>query len=131
MKPLLLAMTFVGTVRANKKEISHEMKEKATRERGSSAFLHTKEMTLVSCVSNTSKTSKKLVLLLSSQHPQPNIGSQGKPEIIEFYNATKGGVDTFDQMCSVNFCSRKTRRWPLCILYGMLNAANVNSYIIY
>ena len=40
-------MTLVGTVRANK-EIPHEMKAKATRERGSSAFLHTKEMTLFS-----------------------------------------------------------------------------------
>ena len=69
--------------------------------------------TLVSYVSNTSKTLKKLVMLLSSQHAQPNISPQGKPEIIEFYNAAKGGVDTFDQMCSVNSCSRKTRRWPL------------------
>ncbi|KAK4307506.1 hypothetical protein Pmani_020734 [Petrolisthes manimaculis] len=34
-------------------------------------------------------------------------------------------------MCSVSSCSCKTRRWPLCIFYGMLNAANVNSYIIY
>ena len=28
-------------------------------------------------------------------------------------------------------CSLKTRRWPLCIFYGIVNAANVNSYIIY
>ncbi|KAK3889253.1 hypothetical protein Pcinc_006819 [Petrolisthes cinctipes] len=34
-------------------------------------------------------------------------------------------------ICSVSSCSSKTRRWPLCIFYGMLNAANVNSYIIY
>lgn len=124
-------MTLVGTVRANKKEIPKEMKEKGTRERGSSAFLYTKEMTLVSYVSDTSKTTKKLVLLLSSQHSQPNIGTKGKPEIIDFYNSTKGGVDTFDQMCALSSCSRKTRRWPLCIFYGMVNAANVNSYIIY
>lgn len=124
-------MTLVGTVRANKKEIPKEMTDKATRERGSSAFLYTKEMTLVSYVSDTSKTTKKLVLLLSSQHTQPNIGTKGKPEIIEFYNSTKGGVDTFDQMCSGNSCSRKTRRWPLCTFYGMVNAANVNSYILY
>ncbi|KAK3893362.1 hypothetical protein Pcinc_002796 [Petrolisthes cinctipes] len=51
--------------------------------------------------------------------------------IIEFYNSMKGDVDTFDQICSVSSCSSKTRRWPLCIFYGMLNAANVNSYIIY
>ena len=68
------------------------------------------------------------MLCLSSQHAQPHIDPQGKPEIIEFYNATKG-VDTFDQMCSVNCCSRKTKRCPLCILHGMMNAADMNSYI--
>ena len=47
-----------------------------------------------------------------------------------FYNATKGGVDTFDWMCSQQSCSRKTRRWPLCVFYGMVNIAVNNSYII-
>jgi len=78
----------------------------------------------------TSKTKKKIVLLLSSQHTQPTVAASGKPEIIEFYNATKGGVDTFDQMCAVSSCSRKTRRWPLCIMYGVLNGACINSYVI-
>ena len=41
-------MTLLGTVRTNKKEMPQEMKEKARREQGSSAFLHIKEMTLVS-----------------------------------------------------------------------------------
>ena len=48
-----------------------------------------------------------------------------------FYNATKGGVDTFDWMCSQQSCSRKTRRWPLCVFYGMVNIAMNNSYIVY
>nr|CAI5847272.1 unnamed protein product [Callosobruchus analis] len=55
----------------------------------------------------------------------------GKPEINIFYNKTKGGVDAFDQMCGSRSCSRKTRRWPLCILYGMLNMACINSWIIF
>lgn len=124
-------MTLVGTLRANKKEVPNDITDKQTRKQGSSAFLYTKEMMLVSYVANTSSTKKKLVLLLSSQHTQPTIGSTGKPEVIEFYNSTKGGTDTFDQMCSVTSCSRKTRRWPLCIMYGLVNAANVNSYIIF
>ncbi|XP_066978822.1 piggyBac transposable element-derived protein 4-like [Macrobrachium rosenbergii] len=124
-------MTLVGTLHANKKEIPNDMKDKQTRKQGSSAFLYTKEMMLVSYVANTSSTKKKLVLLLSSQHTQPTIGSTGKLEVIEFYNSTKGGTDTFDQMCSVTSCSRKTKCWPLCIMYGLVNAANVSSYIIY
>nr|XP_026483165.1 uncharacterized protein LOC113391418 [Vanessa tameamea] len=55
----------------------------------------------------------------------------GKPEMIIFYNQTKGGVDTFDQMCSSMSCSRKTNRWPMTMFYGMLNIAFVNSYVIY
>ena len=67
---------------------------------------------------------------MSSQHTQPTIAPSGKPDIIEFYNGTKGGVDTFDQMCATSSCSRKTRRWPLCVWYGILNAACINAFII-
>lgn len=48
-----------------------------------------------------------------------------------FYNQTKGGVDTFDQMCSTMSCSRKTNRWPMTMFYGILNMAFVNSYVLY
>ena len=123
-------MTLVGTVRGNKAEIPQEMKAKETRQHGSSAFLFTKEITLVSYTAETSRTKKKIVLLMSSQHTQPTIAPSGKPDIIEFYNGTKGGVDTFDQMCATSSCSRKTRRWSLCVWYGILNAACINAFII-
>ena len=48
-----------------------------------------------------------------------------------FYNATKGGVDTFDQTCASISCSRKTRRWPLCIFFGILNIVINNAYVLY
>ncbi|XP_076038309.1 uncharacterized protein LOC143023607 [Oratosquilla oratoria] len=108
--------TLVGTIRANKTEIPPEMKVKETRIHGSSAFLFTTEMMLVSYVSKTSQVLKKMVLLLSLQHTQPTIAPSSKPKVIEYYNSTKG-VDTFDQMCAVTSTSRKTRRWPLCVWY--------------
>lgn len=64
-------------------------------------------------------------------HTQPSIGPTHKPEVIEFYNQTKGGVDTFDQMCAHYGCGRKTKRWPLCVFYGMMNAGVINSWIIH
>ena len=124
-------MTLVGTVRANKKEIPQEMKETRNRVVGSSAFLFVNDMTLVSYCKDTSRTKKKLVYLLSSMHRQPTIMPNGKPEIICFYNETKGGVDAFDQMCATYSVSRKTSRWPMAIFYGMINSGVINSWIIY
>lgn len=74
----------------------------------------------------------KLVLLLSTLHEGAEISEQtGKPAIINNYNETKSGVDAFDKLCSGTTCSRKTKRWPLCIFYGMINTAFINSYVIY
>ena len=73
----------------------------------------------------------KRVMLVSSIHHKPTMVDRKKTDIQMFYNSTKGGVDTFDQLCAASSCSRKTRRWPLCFFYGMLNIALVNAYIVY
>nr|CAI5821428.1 unnamed protein product [Callosobruchus analis] len=121
-------LTVLGTLRQNKREIPPEMLHLKGREVGSSRFCFDQEKTLVSY-----KTKKnKSVLVLSTMHEGAVVcPTTKKPEIILHYNQTKGGVDTFDQMCGHRSCSRKTRRWPLCVFYGMLNIACINSWIIY
>nr|CAI5861519.1 unnamed protein product [Callosobruchus analis] len=54
-----------------------------------------------------------------------------KPEINEFYNSTKSGVDSLDQKCASYSCSRRSRRWPLTIFFAMLNISTVNSRTLY
>lgn len=54
-----------------------------------------------------------------------------KPEQIEFYNKTKGGVDVFDKLCHQYSSTRKTNRWPLRYFFGLLDAAVVNGYVIF
>ena len=76
-------------------------------------------------------SSKKIVLLLSSMHGDKSLASSRKPTVIQDYNKKKGGVDTFDQLCSQYLCGRKTNRWPLCVFFGMLNASAINSWIIH
>ena len=44
-------------------------------------------------------------------HGQADDHEKGKSEIIMYYNKTKWGVDTFDQICSNNSCSRMNKRW--------------------
>ncbi|XP_055936803.1 uncharacterized protein LOC129966406 [Argiope bruennichi] len=72
------------------------------------------------------------VILLSTFHEKPYVNKESKKsEIIEFDNSTKGAVDTLDQMCSNMSCSRKTRRWPLCVFYDIINISLVNSHVLY
>ncbi|XP_060804330.1 piggyBac transposable element-derived protein 4-like [Amyelois transitella] len=121
-------LTLVGTLRANKREIPVELQNERTRKTGTAMFCYDKELTLLSYKPKP----QKVIFLLSSCDEEGAINDNTKkPTIVEFYNQTKGGVDTFDQMCSLASCSRKTRRWPLCMFYGMLNIAFINSYVIY
>ena len=86
--------------------------------------------TLVSYIPNKDK----VVLLTSTMHHSKRIdnatGEQKKPEIITFYNVTKGGVDVVDEMCGNYSVARKTNRWPLTAFYHILDIIGLNSLII-
>lgn len=121
-------LTLVGTIRSNKREIPEELKNSRSRRIGTSMFCYDGPLTLVSY----KPKSDKMVFVLSSCDEEGTVHpTTGKPNMIHFYNETKGGVDTFDQMCSSMSCSRKTNRWPMAMFYGILNMAFINSYIIY
>lgn len=122
-------ITVVGTLRKNKKEIPPLFLELKGRQINSAMFCYSDELTLLSYC--PPKTKKKIVLMLSTMHEksdEPN--STELPEIIQFYNSTKGGVDTLDQLCHTYSTNRKTRRWPLCLFYNLLNIVGYNSMIL-
>lgn len=121
-------LTYVGTIRRNKREIPKEFLANRQREVNSSIFGFTRDNTLVSYVPAKNRS----VLLVSTLHHDKSTKNDHtkKPEIIEFYNSTKSGVDSLDQKCAVFSCSRRTRRWPLAIFYAILNIAVVNSHIL-
>ncbi|XP_064096647.1 piggyBac transposable element-derived protein 4-like [Macrobrachium nipponense] len=75
--------------------------------------------------------STKRIQILSTVHHSPTVIENQKSQIHMFYNATKGGVDIFDQICSALTCSRKTRRWPLCVFYAIINIVVNNSFFIH
>ncbi|XP_068233522.1 uncharacterized protein [Palaemon carinicauda] len=103
-------MTHAAPTKGNKSEIVEEMKEKKDRRPGSNAFLFPNEMTLVLYAKAFTKTPKKQVFLTSTVHTQPVLVGNGKPEIVDFYNKTKGGVDCFNMMCTLYYCGRRTKR---------------------
>jgi hypothetical protein len=97
-------------------------------DRISSIFGFSDNLTLVSYVPKKNKA----VLLLSSMHHDNNVDTEtGKPNIVLDYNKTKGAVDTIDEMCHKYSVKRGTRRWSLCVFYGMIDAAAINAMILW
>lgn len=124
-------LTYVGTVRKNKRELPPEFVNTKPRPVNSSMFGFQENITIVSYVPKKYKN----VILASSMHHSSEIdestAEKCKPEIITFYNATKGGVDTVDELCATYNVARNTRRWPMVIFYSLMNLAGINSQIIH
>lgn len=72
------------------------------------------------------------VLFLSTFHHAPDVDPEsGKSEINLFYNKTKGGVDTLDQLCHAYTVQRRTNRWPFAFFMNLVNVAGVAANIVY
>ena len=101
-------LTLVGTVRKNKTFIPQDFLPSRRREVYSSTFGFLRNITLMSYVPKKNKA----VLILSSMHHEAVVSDDDtkKPEINLFYNQTKGGVDSLDQLVHSYMAKRKSRR---------------------
>jgi hypothetical protein len=122
-------LTMVGTLRKNKAYIPRNFLPNRSRPEFSSLFGFTKYLTMVSYVPQKGKA----VLLLSSMHHEINTNSdkKNKPEIVLYYNSTKGGTDLMDQMAHTYTCKRKTNRWPFSFFMNLLDISGIAAYILY
>lgn len=103
------------------------MKPSKSREKHSSEFGFSGNMTMVSYVPKKGK----VVVLLSTMHDDRAVDDNSvkkKPEVIQYYNKTKSGVDTMDQMVRTYTCKRRTRRWPMVLWHNVLDVATLNAY---
>lgn len=124
-------LTLVGTLRKNKPELPPQSVATKGRTEYTSLFGFHKDVTLTSYVP---KKGKNVVLLSTMHHDAPideSTKEKKKPEIITFYNSTKGAVDTVDQLCSIYNVSRNTRRLLVVVFYTILNIAGINAYNIF
>jgi len=75
----------------------------------------------------------KVVVLLTTMHmPAGAFGGEPKkvPEMITFYNGTKGGVNCADQMIQTYSSKFSTRRWPIVVFCNILHFAALNAYVL-
>lgn len=121
-------LTVVGTLRANKPELPAAFKNKGTRALYSSMFGFRQNVMLVSYVARKNK----VVNLLSSRHRIMAVdGIKQKPEVVQYYNKTKIGVDIMDQKVANYSSKRKSRRWPMVIWANIVDVAALNAQIIF
>lgn len=124
-------MTIVGTIRKNRRELPPIIIDMKSKPELHSEFVfdHKLRATMVSYVPKK----RRFVTLLSTMHMKPEVdgGDKKKPEIINYYNATKGAVDTLDEMVGTYRCKRKVMRWPLAVFQNMLDISGVNAFIIF
>lgn len=121
-------LTYLGTLKKNKREIPPEFQPSRERCVGTSLYGFTKDATIVSYVPKP----KKAVILISSMHHKKETDEEtGKPAMIIDYNKTKGGVDEVDKKCSNYSSSRRTQRWPMAIFYRIIDMCGINLYVLY
>ena len=84
-------------------------------------------------VSDVRKKGKAVVLLSTMHHDKmvDENSTKKKPEVITFYNKSKGGVDTMDQMVGTYTCKHQTQRWPMVLWYNILDIATLNAYTFF
>ena len=122
-------ISFVGTLRKNKKEIPVEFLSNKSRSVESSLFGFSDFLSLVSYVPKKNKA----VLLLSTHHHDSMVNqtNENKPEMILFYNKNKGGVDTVDHLVENFSCRRKTNRWTFNVMLYLLDIAAHNAFCLF
>ena len=126
----------VGTMRHNRVGLPKEVKQFTDREPFSTQIWWEKskqKISLTSYVVPSKSKGRKNVIVLSSQEPYLGVikDEKAKPQIIKFYDFTKGGTDIVDQR-SVSFTtSTKTKKWTRKTLSFMLDTTRVNSQTIH
>ena len=129
-KLLMQNFTIVGTIRKNRTELPAEFVSTKNRKKSTTLYGCQKKAMIVSYCPKKGK----VVTFLSTMHSDKGTESpapEKKSEVIMYYNATKGGVDTMDQMVRWFTSKRKTRRWPMIIFYNMLDISALNAFIVW
>ena len=123
-------LTIVGTIRKNRTELPADFVSTKDRKESTTLYGYQKEAMIVSYCPKKGK----VVTLLSTMRSDKGTESpapEKKQEVITYYSATRGGVDTMYQMVRWFTSKRKTRRWSMVIFYNMLDISALNAFIVW
>ena len=113
----------------NRTELPNAFTATKARQVFTNMYGYQKDATIVSYCPKKNK----VVTLLSTMHNDKGneTSNENKPEIIQYYNSTKGGVDTLDQMARGYSTKRMTRRWLMVVFFNIIDISAINTHIIW
>lgn len=123
-------ISIVGTIRKNKRVIPPEFASHKNREAHTTLFGFQKDVMILSYMSKKNKCVNLLSTMHNDNHIDESTGDLKKPDVITFYNMTKGAVDVVDEMGGSYSVARISNRWPMVIFFSLLNIAGINSRIM-
>ena len=95
--------------------------------KGDSVYFYVKDATLCSFWDKIHKP----VVILSRQHGVQRNKENGKPDIVEFYNSTKSGVENLDKLVRSYPSKRNCRRWPYGVVVAIFEACVIAAHILW
>ena len=72
------------------------------------------------------------VLLLSSMHIWPSVDetdAKKRPEIVWYYNSTKGGVHSAEEVFRTCNTKAASRQWPIASFFNLLDIVALDTFI--
>lgn len=118
---------YTGTVRSNKPQVQPEFVTTKGRTPHDLLEGHNGISTLSSFYE---KKGKKSVVMLTTKRFEQRKDEDAKPEVILYYNKTKGGVDVGDMKTRRYTCQRRTRVWSKKLFMEYIDIACLNGYHI-
>lgn len=129
--------TIVGTMRLDRKGVPKQFKDMENREEKSTLYIHGQDegdenIMLVSYIDKKSSGMKNVVAL-TTMHKDVLVTKDSikKPDVLKFYDHTKGGVDVVDLISSNSSTRMKTRKWTLNALAFVLDTERTNAFTIF
>lgn len=123
-------MTLVGTMKPNRREVPTVLRSTKDHAVCTSLFCYSTDGVQLVCY--RAKKNKN-VIVLSSQHRQPSVSATAphKPDVILYYNSTKGGVDCLDERVATYSVAYKTRRWHVRVFCNLVDIAAFNAFVLF
>ncbi|XP_055936820.1 piggyBac transposable element-derived protein 4-like [Argiope bruennichi] len=123
-------ISIVGTIRKNRKVIPPEFASHKNREEYTTLFGFQKNIMILSYMTKKNNCVNLLSTMHNDNHIDESTGDLKKPEVITFYNMTKGAVDVVDEMGGSYSVARISNRWPMVLFFSLLNITGINSRIL-
>ena len=131
------SIAIVGILQKGRSGIPSDLFDTQNREIFSTTCHFEKEKKNICLTSYTVKTKskgKKNVVVLSTSRPLHDKtidDDKEKPQIIQFYDFTKGGMDIVDQLNDYYTTRSKSCHWVMVALLYMLDTARVNGRTVW